>query len=789
MRQSKAAGTSLLEAGRKLKVNGRTYEVQSFLGGGGSGEVYKVSNEGRVFAIKIFFPFYQLQFFSTNEVTRSVEESLAFQQKEYEFLSKLSHLNIVRSHDAGEVELIRKEQDRIPVKGIHALPAIVTECIDGWPLNEALEQKKLDPEQLTHVMIRLAHALEYLHAERQYMHVDIKAANILVRKTDAEPILIDFALCKNLNFAEVAKNERTLLLGDWDLFPKDLPTDHELKRLKESGGTREDLFKLAFPYLDLFQTGKLIKSLLPYWRAVVDEREFAYIDALGSQLANWNIVKTWGPRDLYPRIARIGAGHFTVFGVPELTAPTSTERTIMIPPDIAVPITRRIQRAIETRSFRRLSQMHQLCLLSSVYPGADYKRSVHLLFSYDLARRFTTHLYSSPLFRLLFDTMSCQQLLMVSLLHDINHFPFLHIFQESNIPGLDRLKVVDLFCDGVATGEKAAGQPSVYELLADVGIMPQRFKKLILGKFDEQENHSDQAISSLVNSGVDIDKLSYLFLDSYFSGVKFGTGIDYAALVKAATIGELADGRGVHLAFRDQALQAVENVVMTRCWSFRSLYWHHTNRAIMAMILHVARELYTQLGQNVEDYLRDTMWMTDFEAVKYLDVKYREHKGTPSILHGLVEDRTKLYKKLYTVRTTETDSDDEIYATCKKLDYVMELKLRAAVAGRLQTILPGGGPKIAAEDILIDVPRREMDIGGAIYISLPAGHLIPLATLSEPVRTISVNYDKLTTRVRFFVSPRIATSLQDQGRQKDRGAIQALIKDAIVEARGKSEVK
>src|SRR5581483_10031290 len=253
---------------------------------------------------------------------------------------------------------------------------------------------------------------------------------------------------------------------------------------------------------------------------------------------------------------------------------------------------------------------------------------------YDLTRQLVTDLYTSPLFRVLFDRESARQLLVTVLLHDINHFPFLHIFQESAIPGIDRLQVVDLFCSGDATGERAAKAPSIYDLLGDLGIEADRFKRLVFSKHHEQTGRKvevDQTINSVVSSGVDVDKLSYLFLDGYFTGVRFGSGIDFPGLFKAATVGRLDRDRAVHLAFSDRAVQGLENVVMNRFWNFRSLYWHHTNRGIMAMILHVARKLYVELGRDVRDYLLDTMWKNDIEAVRYLDDRHYSQLGQRSI--------------------------------------------------------------------------------------------------------------------------------------------------------------
>lgn len=777
----------------------KTYVVERSLGRGGSGEAFLVQMAGRRFALKVFFPFYQFQLAlqpgNTTELVSSVSESASFQRREYEFLAALEHPNIVRVWSKGEINLSATERKGFPIKSVPTLPVLVTEFVEGAPLQEALAQG-LTGREFAYVLIRLARALEYLHAERSYMHADLKSANILIRAKDKEPVLIDFALSKNLNFSEVAREEKTRLLGDWDLFPKELPTDHQLRKIKETDGRRGDLFRLAFPYLDLFQVGKLLRFLRPQYAKLFDASEVRYLDELAEQLCDWSLVTKWGPRDLGPRVERLGTEHFAAFGVPELVAAHTAERTIMIPPGVGVPMTRQVERIVETRSFRRLGLINQLSLLSGVYPGADYKRIVHVLYAYELAREFVTHLFGSPKFRMLFDTRATQQLLLTVLLHDINHFPFLHIFQESQIPKLDKVAVLDLFCDGNATGEKAAGEPSIYDLLADVGIEPERFRRLIFGEHHRQEGEHaevDQAISSLLNSGVDVDKLSYLRLDSHFSGVRYGQGIDLPTLLKAVVLGRYrrVPEKPLHIAFEDRALQAVENVVMTRFWHFRSLYWHHTNRALMAMILDVVRTLYVDQERDVHDYLLDTLWLNDIEAVRYLERKYHAQLGAHSSLNGLIEDRRRMFKRIYTVQAGAGDArEDDIYGKLRRMGVRQELRFRTAMAIGLGSLLGTARRehRLSAAEVLVDVPKREMDSGGQVFLSSVGEELVPLVDLSEPVRSISINYDKLTKRARVFLSPQVAL-LDREWRAQNRKELQSVILQALDVSQVESEVR
>lgn len=785
---------AILNKKRTVKFDGHTYKVERLIAQGGSGEVYLAKEGDRPFALKLFFPYYQLQLIPATQAARSLPEMIDLQRREYVFLSRLSHPNILRVHHVGDILLQQSERNRLRVPDVAELPALLSDFIDGPELREAITTFGLQPEDVVHILRRVALALQYLHDDRKYLHTDIKSANILVRKIDREPILIDFALCKNLNFAEVDANGRTCLLGDWDLFPKELPTDHRLKLLKETAGPRKDLKELAFPALDLFQVGKLLGFLMSDLQKIFDEREFRYLRTLREQLTDWNVVCQMGPRDLLPRITRLAPEHFTAFGVPELMAPGTAERMIMIPPGVGVPITRRMQRIIETRSWRRLSLINQLCLLSIAYPGADYKRSVHILFAYDLARQLLVALYGSPLFRALFDRPASQQLLAVVLLHDINHFPFLHIFQESQIPGLSKIEILNLFCDGEATGEAAAHAPSVYELLDDLGMPAERFRRLMFDSYTDQQSDVDCVIKSIIDSGVDVDKLSYLYLDGYFTGVRYGTSIDYPCILKAATIGRESSNRRPHLAFYDRGIQALENVVMTRFWNFRSLYWHHTNRALMAMLLRVVRRIYVQGRRDFREYLLATRWLGDIEVLRYISRTFEEQTGRPSILKGLPEERSALFRRLYTVRAGLADeSDNEIHRQCRDLTVDQELALAGKIGQRLSDLVGTRDAPIEEDDVLVDVPRRNMDSGGAVYVVAGGDVTVQLGDISEPVRSISKNYERLTKRIRLFVSPRVADSLTkkfgERFREDKRAELRSLISDALREVAGGSQVR
>jgi HD superfamily phosphohydrolase len=774
--------------------------VEDFIGGGLSGQVFKVTTEDNYFAIKTFLPFYQLEAVPSLTASQVSSELLRLQAVEYQSLSKILHPNIVRVHDSDLLTLQGRESKILKnegISGITSVPVIVMDYIEGSNLFIACEKALLTSEMLSLIFERLLKALVYLHANHQYMHVDIKAQNVMVRAADNEPILIDFSLSKNFDFAKISPDESTKLYVDRDLIPI-LDEDAPLRVMAKKGGPRKLLKEIAFPYLDYYQFGKMLQSLSEYMRRVYAPKQFEYIRLIAAQLTDWPSVIKLDQTRLLNLLQRLQRPYFEVFGVEELSEVGTTEETIQLPLLTAVPITHRMKQIIGTRSWRRLTTLNQLSLLGMVYPGADYKRSVHVLMAYHLARMILTRLHNNPLFRYIFDEKSIQQALVFVLLHDINHFPFLHTLQESGITKIDKFQVLDYFCSGERTGEKADKAPSIYDLADKFDITQARLKRVLFEAHDAQQSQVDCVIRSLIDSAIDVDKMSYLRLDAHFAGVPYGLGIDLPRLFQEATIGlvETADNIWLpHLAFRDGAIEAAESLVLARSWHFRRLYWHHKNRAIMAMVLRVARRLYEEKNLGFENYIFDTIHGGELEAMDYLNNKYYSNFHKNSILFGLREDDSRLYQRIFTMRAERTDgSDDATYEKARHLDLVGELATCERIARGIEELLGFVLGNIVEDEILIDIPRRllEGDIGEA-YIQRQSGTLLKLRELSAPTRDISSTYARMTNSIRCFVAPRISAALAEKYGigyvERIRPDMHKIIVNAFREMRGGGQVR
>jgi len=164
-----------LSAGSRLGP----YEILSFLGAGGMGEVYRARDTrlARDVALKILID-------STGE---NSERFRRF-QSEARAAAALSHPNIVAVYDVGQES---------------GTSYIVSELVLGGTLKSVLDRGPLPTRRLLDLAISVAEALAAAHASG-IVHRDLKPENILL-SSDGTPKIADFGLAKY--FASTARAE------------------------------------------------------------------------------------------------------------------------------------------------------------------------------------------------------------------------------------------------------------------------------------------------------------------------------------------------------------------------------------------------------------------------------------------------------------------------------------------------------------------------------------------------------------------------------------------------------
>ncbi len=147
------------------------WKVVESLGSGGFGAVQKVEKNGRLYAIKIAL---------LPEDTPDEKKTHARTLRELLCLLLLDHPNIVRVVAHG------RWPDEI---GGHLY--LVLEYVEGWTLAQWIERTHPTAQEIIRVFVKIAGAVAYMHA-RGVFHRDLKLINVLIRKSDGEPIIIDF---------------------------------------------------------------------------------------------------------------------------------------------------------------------------------------------------------------------------------------------------------------------------------------------------------------------------------------------------------------------------------------------------------------------------------------------------------------------------------------------------------------------------------------------------------------------------------------------------------------------
>jgi len=146
------------------------YEIQSLLGAGGMGEVYRALDTRlqRTVAIKVL----------PTHLSSNPELHARFQQ-EAKSISGLQHPNICVIHDIGS-------QDGVDF--------MVMECVAGQTLDKVIPAGGLATDQAVKYAIQIAEALARAHAAG-IVHRDLKPSNIMVDESGLVKVL-DFGLAK-----------------------------------------------------------------------------------------------------------------------------------------------------------------------------------------------------------------------------------------------------------------------------------------------------------------------------------------------------------------------------------------------------------------------------------------------------------------------------------------------------------------------------------------------------------------------------------------------------------------
>ena len=187
--KSRAGSGLTVSGGLEPGMNfGPRFRIEQLLGAGGMGKVYKAFDKelARTVALKTLLP-------------ELVSDYLLTQRFKQELLlaSKISHRNILRIHDLGEVDGVK---------------FITMAFIEGKDLNQLLKEEQPFPlERSLKIARQLCEALDAAHSEG-VVHRDFKPQNVLVGNND-HVYVSDFGLATSLETAKMGMTRTGAVMG------------------------------------------------------------------------------------------------------------------------------------------------------------------------------------------------------------------------------------------------------------------------------------------------------------------------------------------------------------------------------------------------------------------------------------------------------------------------------------------------------------------------------------------------------------------------------------------------
>jgi len=264
---------------------------------------------------------------------------------------------------------------------------------------------------------------------------------------------------------------------------------------------------------------------------------------------------------------------------------------------------------------------------------------------------------------------------------------------------------------------------------------------------------SHYVLAAILKSEIDADKISYLKEDAAETGVHFGDGIDLDGLLgalRAPSPSDMEDAVGPILGITDKGLAAVESVLNIRNEMYERVYWHHSTRAIAAMIKYCITRLLASGEFRMPDFVRQSFFMSsDAEALRALWERYEmiRERHTVNPISCLLSGQRGIYKP---VRIIETNYDSSWSAeeTARLEDGLVDL-----IAERLPR------SEVRHGDVVIDIPAAERGMSRegreSLYVyegnSYEAG--IPLGEIeTSAVARIREVHRQRARRCRVFAS-------------------------------------
>lgn len=414
-------------------------------------------------------------------------------------------------------------------------------------------------------------------------------------------------------------------------------------------------------------------------------------------------------------------------------------------------ITPRVKRLLETPEVRRIGNIRQLGLINLVYPGATHSRLEHALGTYAQACEYIRALYYSrndPMFRSIFGPAEFKAVLIAALLHDVGYYPLAHDLEDCKLwkrSGIGHesysVRIIRSKLASMIEKDWDISVDGVVDVLSNVS---QTFRAKIL--------------RSIISGPIDADKLDYLLRDSMHLGLAYGNVIDKRWLLRNLTI---VYGNNVPsgLAVTDKGRVSAESIAFARYAMFTVAYWHHTVRAIKAMLGYAVGKISVKLDpdkhfdffENMESVQLDTSCdpIASTDARQLVWIRDKVDESGKAMIDSLLE--RDLYKRVFVIDPS-TEETKSWHRRFQKADNEFVENFRQRLEEHVKRVLPSQDLK--ASDplpmVLVDVPKME-EVEELYYATEKRENLLSQSSIVW--KELAVGFSQSIGKVRIFTHP------------------------------------
>ena len=303
------------------------------------------------------------------------------------------------------------------------------------------------------------------------------------------------------------------------------------------------------------------------------------------------------------------------------------------------------KKIIDSSVFQRLRRIKQLAGAHLVYPSAQHSRFEHSLGTMHVAGLAGDHLFSLGVI----DKESIQELRVASLLHDIGHGPFSHLFEEA-------LKVTGNK-NHETLGADIIRKTELHDILSAFGYSAKTISEISFG------NSKVKFKNEIISGSLSADLMDYLPRDGFFTGVEYGK-VDYNRIINSFRVTDKQS-----LALDISSFYSFESMIISRFEMFRAVYFHKTVRSAEVMLLHsilLSSQELNLAGLSLNDYLK----LTD-DSILWMMSSTQNNKIAREMISNYLE--RKLLKCVYERFIRKRDNYTKL-----NRDKIEELRLKIA---------------------------------------------------------------------------------------------------------------